>query len=54
MYVITNKWFAGAPQAGVVLRNWNVDAKVTADQFVFRPPAGATKAEFLTPAPATH
>jgi hypothetical protein len=51
-YVITNKWYSGAPQADVVLRDWNVDPRVGAEQFAFRPPAGATKTEFLSPSGA--
>jgi hypothetical protein len=49
-YLVTRKWYAGAPEMGVVLSNWNLDPKATDDQFIFKPPAGATKAVFWRPA----
>jgi hypothetical protein len=48
-YVITRRWYAGAPEAAVELSNWNFEPKSTDDVFVFRPPAGAKRAEFWTP-----
>jgi hypothetical protein len=49
-YLLTRRWFAGAPEIGVEYSNWNVKPKVTDEQFTFKPPAGATRAAFWQPA----
>ena len=46
-YVITTLDVAGAPQYEVVMNNWTTSPDVSAKQFEFTPPAGATKIEFL-------
>ena len=43
-YVITSKTMAGAPQYTLKIKDWKTDAIADADAFVFKPPAGATKA----------
>jgi len=43
-YVITSKTMAGAPQYTLRIKDWKTDAIADADTFVFKPPAGATKA----------
>ena len=43
-YVITSKTMAGAPQYTLRIKDWKTDAIADADAFVFKPPAGATKA----------
>jgi hypothetical protein len=49
-YVITRKWYTGAPEQSVELANWNVAPQATDDTFAFKPPAGAVKAPFWSPA----
>jgi hypothetical protein len=44
-YVITSKTLAGAPQYTLRIKDWKTDAFADADTFVFKPPAGATKAD---------
>jgi hypothetical protein len=44
-YVITSKTLAGAPQYTLRIRDWKTDAFTDADTFVFKPPAGAAKAD---------
>ena len=46
-YVITTLDVAGAPQYEVVMNNWTTSPDVSAKQFEFTPPAGATRIEFL-------
>lgn len=46
-YVITTLDVAGSPQYEVVMNNWTTTPDVSAKQFEFTPPAGATKIEFL-------
>lgn len=40
-YVITSKWQNAAPQYEIRYRNWNTDAKIPKDAFVFTPPKDA-------------
>jgi hypothetical protein len=42
-YVVTTKWFAGAPEFTLQLRNWNTAPKIDAAEFTFTPPQGAKK-----------
>ena len=42
-YVITSKWVVDAPQYVVRMSHWNVQAQIDPRQFVFTPPAGATR-----------
>jgi hypothetical protein len=53
-FMITSKQVNGAPQFTVLIRNWDVGAKLTDQEFSFTPPKGAKKVEFLklTAAPA--
>ena len=44
-YVITSKQIAGAPQYTLRIKEWNNDATIPADAFVFKPPADAKKVE---------
>ncbi len=46
--VITYKTLPGAPQYKAVLSKWNFNPQITADEFTFVPPEGASKIEFLT------
>jgi hypothetical protein len=43
-YVITSKTLAGAPEYTLRIKDWKTDAIADADTFVFKPPAGVTKA----------
>lgn len=43
-YVITSKTVTGAPQYTLRIKDWKTDAFADAEAFVFKPPAGATKA----------
>ena len=49
-YVVTTKWFTGAPQYTLQLRNWNTAPQIDAARFTFRPPQNAQK---LDPASVT-
>ena len=42
-FVITSKWVVAAPQYVVRTSHWNVQARIDPRQFVFTPPAGATR-----------
>lgn len=42
-YVITSKAVTGAPQYTLLIRDWQTDAPVPSDAFVFKPPEGARK-----------
>lgn len=42
-YVVTTKWFTGAPQYTLQLRNWNTSPQIDAARFAFAPPQGAKK-----------
>jgi len=46
-YVITTKDVRSLPQYTVEMHNWNTSATLPDDVFVFVPPAGARKIEFL-------
>jgi hypothetical protein len=46
-FVITSTDVAGAPQFAVVMTNWNTAPKLTEGMFVFAPPKGAKRTEFL-------
>ena len=47
-YLITSKLEPGALQHCAELSNWNTAPKIDDASFVFRPPAGVKKVEFLT------
>ncbi|MFM1987274.1 MAG: hypothetical protein RJA99_231 [Pseudomonadota bacterium] len=53
--VITTRDVVNAPQFDVTVTRWDLSPKVDDRRFVFRPPAGSSTAEFLSPAgaPAT-
>jgi hypothetical protein len=42
-YVVTTKWFTGAPQYTLRLRNWNASPQIDTARFTFAPPEGAMK-----------
>ena len=42
-YVVTTKWFTGAPQFTLQLKNWNTAPQSDAARFTFAPPQGARK-----------
>jgi hypothetical protein len=44
-YVITSKAVTGGPQYTLRIKDWKTDVPVSADAFVFKPPAGAQKVE---------
>jgi len=46
-YLITSKWITGAPQYTVVLSNWNLKPDLGDDLFIFKPPKGAEKIDFI-------
>jgi hypothetical protein len=46
-YMITSKQLDGAPQFTVLIRNWDVVAKLADKEFSFVAPKGAKKIEFL-------
>ena len=46
-FVLTSKKVAGEPEFIVFIRNWDLAPKVTDREFVFTPPKGAKKIEFL-------
>lgn len=46
-FMITTKQVSGAPQFTVLIRNWDVAAKLADGEFNFTPPKGAKKIEFL-------
>lgn len=46
-YVITSKKLKGSPEFAVAFKNWDVAPNLTASQFQFTPPPGATEIEFL-------
>jgi hypothetical protein len=48
-YLIVTKGTKGEPEFGVELSNWNVSPKLDVAMFTFKPPANATKVEFLPP-----
>ncbi len=46
-YIITTKWITGAPQHSVRFYDWNTQAEIKAEQFVFSAPKDAKKIEAL-------
>ena len=46
-FMLTSKQVSGAPQFTVLIRNWDLGAKLTDQEFSFTPPKGAKKIEFL-------
>ncbi|MEI7443488.1 MAG: DUF2092 domain-containing protein [Burkholderiales bacterium] len=50
--VITTRDVVNAPQFDVTVTRWDLSPKVDDRRFVFRPPAGSTSAQFLSPARA--
>ncbi len=46
-YLITSKKVKESPQYTVEFSDWKVDPKFSADNFVFTPPAGAAKIDFM-------
>ena len=47
-FILTSKQVKGEPQFAVVIRSWDLAPKVTDKEFVFTPPKGAKKIEFLS------
>lgn len=47
-YVITSKWLTGAPAYSVRFQDWNTTPKISASQFKFAPPKGATKVDAIS------
>jgi hypothetical protein len=48
-YVVAGREMRGSPQFTLELRNWQPNAQVSDDSFVFTPPAGAKKVAFAPP-----
>ena len=46
-FILTSKQVKGEPQFTVVIRSWDLAPKLTDKEFVFTPPKGAKKIEFL-------
>jgi hypothetical protein len=46
-FVITSKKVAGSPEFTVSMKNWKKDETLGDESFVFTPPEGATKIEFV-------
>jgi hypothetical protein len=46
-FILTSKKVTGEPQFTVLIRNWDLAPKLTDKEFVFVPPKGAKKIEFL-------
>jgi hypothetical protein len=46
-FILTSKKVTGEPQFTVIIRNWDVAAKLSNQEFSFTPPKGAKKIEFL-------
>jgi hypothetical protein len=42
-YVVTTKWFTGAPEYTLQMRNWNTTPQIDVARFTFAPPPGAKK-----------
>jgi hypothetical protein len=54
-YVITSKMVRGEPEFTLQLSHWEPNAPIADDAFMFRPPPGATRINFLTrPATSAH
>ena len=46
-FILTSKQVKGEPEFTVVIRSWDLAPKITDKEFVFTPPKGAKKIEFL-------
>src|SRR5258705_3368912 len=46
-FILTSKKVSGEPEFTVLIRNWDVGAKLSDQEFNFTPPKGAKKIEFL-------
>src|SRR5262245_36958654 len=46
-FILTSKQVKGEPEFTIVIRSWDLAPKVTDKEFVFTPPKGAKKIEFL-------
>jgi hypothetical protein len=46
-FIITHKWVVGAPQFTVVFADWNLSPRLKDRDFVFVPPDGSKKIDFL-------
>src|SRR5215475_1266651 len=47
-FILTSKQVKGEPNFTVVIRSWDLTPKLTNQEFVFTPPKGAKKIEFLS------
>src|SRR5262249_12570240 len=47
-FILTSKQVKGEPEFTMVIRSWDLAPKVTDKEFVFVPPRGAKKIEFLS------
>jgi len=47
-FILTSKQVKGEPEFTIVIRSWDLAPKVTDKEFVFVPPKGAKKIEFLS------
>jgi len=47
-FILTSKQVKGEPEFTVVIRSWDLAPKITDKEFVFTPPKGAKKIEFLS------
>ncbi len=46
-FILTSKQVKGEPEFTMVIRSWDLAPKLTNQEFVFTPPKGAKKIEFL-------
>jgi hypothetical protein len=46
-FIVTTKWMTAAPQFTVVVKSWNLSSNLTDDLFIFVPPKGAQKIDFI-------
>jgi hypothetical protein len=46
-FILTSKQVKGEPEFTVILRSWDLAPKINDKEFVFTPPKGAKKIEFL-------
>jgi hypothetical protein len=47
-YVITSKWYTGAPQYEISFRDWNRKPLIKGDQFTFNVPKGAIRLDTMS------
>ncbi len=47
-FILTSKQVKGEPEFTMVIRSWDLSPKLTDKEFVFTPPKGAKKIEFLS------